>query len=69
MSERNDGSGSNFFDPGREGWVSHLWLGYGFGKFPLKNFFLFGSKKISSGRVKKYPGRRQVGLLFTAGQK
>jgi len=31
--------------------------------------FLFRSKKISSGRVKKYPGKRGVGLLFTAGQK
>jgi len=29
----------------------------------------FGSKKISLGRVKKYPGQRWVGLLFTAGQK
>jgi len=27
------------------------------------------SKKISSGRVKKYLGQRQVSLLFTAGQK
>jgi len=26
-------------------------------------------KKISSGQVKKYPGQRQAGLLFTAGQK
>jgi len=33
------------------------------------NFFSFGSKKIPSGRVKKYPGQRRVGLLFTAGQK
>jgi len=33
------------------------------------NFFPFGSKKISSGRVGKYPGQRGVGLLFTAGQK
>jgi len=33
------------------------------------NFFPFGSKKISSGRVRKYPGQRQVGLLFIAGQK
>jgi len=33
------------------------------------NFFPFGSKKIASGRVGKYPGQSQVGLLFTAGQK
>jgi len=33
------------------------------------NFFLFGSKKIASGRVGKYPGQSQVGLLFTAGEK
>jgi len=33
------------------------------------NFFPFGSKKISSRRVRKYPGRSRVGLLFTAGQK
>jgi len=33
------------------------------------NFFPLGSKTISSGRVKKYPGQRLVGLLFTAGQK
>jgi len=33
------------------------------------NFFPFRSKKISSGQVGKYPGQRQVGLLFTAGQK
>jgi len=33
------------------------------------NFFPFGSKKIASGRVGKYPGQSRVGLLFTAGQK
>jgi len=41
------GSGSNNFDPGQ---VSHLWFGFGFGKFPLKisNFSIFfpsGQKK------------------------
>jgi len=45
----------------------------GFGKFPLKNsnfsFFPFGSKKISSGRVKKYPGQREDGLFYTAVKK
>jgi len=31
-------------------------------------FFSFGSKKVSMGQVKKYPGQRRVGILFTAGQ-
>jgi len=41
----------------------HLW--FEFGKLPLKmsNFSIF------SLRVKKYPGHRRVGLLFTAGLK
>jgi len=66
----SDGSGSKFFDPG---WVSHLWIGFGFGKFNLKipnfQFFPLRVKKISLGWVKKYLGQRQVSLLFTAGQK
>jgi len=33
------------------------------------NFFPFGSKKISLGWVKKDPGPKRVGLLFTAGLK
>jgi len=42
--------GSIFISSSR---VSHLWFGFGLGKFPPKNvkffnFFLFGSKKISS---------------------
>jgi len=32
-------------------------------------FYPTGPKKISWSWVKKYPGQRQVGLLFTAGQK
>jgi len=48
-------------------------LGLNLENFPWKhqffNFFPFGSKKISSGQVKKYLRRRQVSLLFTAGQK
>jgi len=44
-----------------------------FGKFLLKmsNFSIFfpSGKKIMLGQVKKYPGQRRVGLLFTAGQK
>jgi len=55
------------------GWVIHLWFEFKFGKLPLKmsNFSIFALqvKKISSGRVKKYPGCRRVGLLFTASQK
>jgi len=60
-----------FFWPG-SGPVSHLWfIWVWIWKISPKNvkffnFFPFGSKKISSGRVKKYPGQRQVGLLFTA---
>jgi len=50
------------------GRVSHLWFGStGFRKFPLdKSLWI---KKISAGQVKKYPGQRWVGHLFTAGQK
>jgi len=48
-------------------------LGLGLENFPKKHqifqFLPFGSKKISSGRVGKFPGRKLVGLLFTAGQK
>jgi len=49
------------------GRVSHLQFGSGFGKFPPKKsqifqFFPFGSKKISWGRMKKYPGKRRVDL-------
>jgi len=49
------------------------WLEFGFGKFPLKmsniSIFPLGSKKNFLGQVKKYLGQRQVGFLFTAGQK
>jgi len=38
-------------------------------KITIFQFFLPVIKKISSGRVKKYPGQRQVSLLFTARQK
>jgi len=38
--------------------------------FPQKpQFFPLGSKKVSSGQVKKYPGQGRVGPLFTAGKK
>jgi len=51
------------------GLVNHLWVEFGFEKFPLKipTFSIFSLcqvKKISSGQVKL----RQVGLLFTVGQ-
>jgi len=55
--EASDGSGSKIFDPGRvnflwlgSGWVSHLWFGFEYGKFPLKmsNFSIF----CPSGRVR-----------------
>jgi len=55
----SDGSGSKIFNPG---WVSHLWFGFEFGRFPLKmsNFSIFflWTKQISSGRVKKYLGSK-----------
>jgi len=80
MGPCSDGSGSKIFDPGwvsflwlGSGWVSHLWFGLEFGKFPLKcqifQFFSLWVKKNLFGRVKKYPGQRQVSLLFAAGQK
>jgi len=58
------------------GWVrsANYGLGLNLEKFPYKNvkffnFFPFGSKKTSSGWVKKCVGQGLVGLLFTAGQK
>jgi len=51
------------------GWVSHLWFGVDFGKFPLKISNFYPSNKISSGWVKKSQVKGQVGLLFTASQK
>jgi len=75
----SDGIGPKNFEPGRvnfccSGQVSHVWFGSRFGKFPPKNpkffnFFPLRIKKISSVRVKKYPGQRRVALLFTIGQK
>jgi len=51
--------------------VSHLW--FGFGRFPLKisniSIFFPLDQKNSSDWVKKYPGHRQVSLLFSVGQK
>jgi len=77
--ENSGGSGSKNFDPG---WVGSIFCGSGrvrsggfeFEKFVLKmsNFSIFctsGQKKISLGQVRKYPGQRRDGLLFTVGQK
>jgi len=68
-----DGFGSKFLD---QGWVNFCcsgWFKSAIQKSPknhkIFNFFPFGSKKISSGQVKKYPGQRRVSLLFTSGQK
>jgi len=67
------GPGLNFLTRVGLGQVSHPWFEYGFGKFPLKmsNFSIFcpSGQKISLDQVKKYPGQRQFGLFFTAGQK
>jgi len=67
----SDGSGSKNFDPGQvvsilcgSGRVGSAIYGLGLN---LENFS-FRSKKISLGWVRKYPGQRGVGLLFTAGQ-
>jgi len=50
------------------GQISHLWFGPLCGKFPPKNpkfFNLFAlGQKISSGRVKKYPGQRLVAASY-----
>jgi len=66
----SDGSGSKIFVPGQVGSTIY---GLGLKNFPWKcqifQFLPFGSKKISSGQVKKYPGQRRFSLLFTAGQK
>jgi len=57
------GSGQKFLT-----WVGSAIYGLGWENFKCQIFSL-RIKKISSGRVKKYPGQRQVGLLFTAAQK
>jgi len=51
------------------GWVSHLWFGFGFGKFPPKNFSIFffpSDQKNHPGSGQKVP---RVKGLFTAVQK
>jgi len=62
------GPGQKNFDSGQ---VSHLWFGVGKFSPETSNFSIFflRIKKTSVGQVNKYPGQRQVGLLFTAGQK
>jgi len=54
------------------GWVSHLWFGVGFGKFPLKipNFSIFSpldKKNTSLGWVKKYPASYLLGIKSMLG--
>jgi len=49
--------------------VKNFWTGSVQPFIKFFNFFLFRSKKISLGRVKKYPDQRRVCLLFTVGQK
>jgi len=44
-----------------------VFLLLGFGQ-KLFNFLPFGSKNISRGQVKKYPGQSQASPLFTADQ-
>jgi len=44
------------------------WVGSAIYGLDLENF-PFGSKKIASGWVRKYPGQSRVSLLFIAGQK
>jgi len=76
------GLGQNFFTrfrPGQffcgSGWVGSAIYGLGLNleNFPYEcqifQFFPFRSKRISLGWVKKYPGQRQVSLLFAASQK
>jgi len=62
--------GQNFFDPRQLGSVnSRLRKIFPFKNTIFFNFFSFWAKKISLSQVKKYPGQRQIGLLFTGGQK
>jgi len=66
------GPGQKFLTLVGLGRVSHLWFGFEFGKFPLKKSifqFSFSSGQKKSRQVRKYPGLRRVGLLFTASQK
>jgi len=66
----SDGSGSKFFDPG---WVSHLWIGFGFGKFNLKipnfQFFPLRVKKNLFGMGQKVPGSKAGQPLIYCGSK
>jgi len=62
-------SGLKFFDPGW-GWAGSAVFGLGMDmeispkNVKFFNFLLFGLKKMSSGRVKKYPGQSRAGLLL-----
>jgi len=55
------GSGQFFVARVGSGWVSHLWFGFEFGKFPLKTsnsilFFSLRIKKNLFGSGRKVPG-------------
>jgi len=78
LRSQGDGSGSKFFDPGQvrsifcgSGWVSHLWFGIGFGKFPLKmsNFLIFSpSLQKNLFRLgQKVPGSKEGWPLIYCG--
>jgi len=62
-------SGQFFVPRAGPGKVSNLWIWKISPKNPKFSFFSLWVKKISTGRIKKYPVERRVGLLFTAGQK
>jgi len=63
-------SGQNFVAQAGLGQPSLVWVWkFSPKNFKFFNFLLFGSTKVFLGQVKKYPGKSQVGLLFTVGQK
>jgi len=75
VDQTTDGSGSkifeNFFEARvRLGQPSMVWVWvWKISPKYFKFYFSLRVKKISTGWVKKYLGQRQVGFLFTAGQK
>jgi len=79
VSHSSMGPGQNFLTGVRPGQFfvarvgsnqpSMVWVWKISPKCQIFQYFALRVKKISSGCVKKYPGQRRVGLLFTAGQK
>jgi len=74
------GSGQKFLTPGQvkflllwSGRVSHLWFGFGFGKFPLKiqknSIFALWVKKNLVGSGQKVPGSKPGWPLIYCGSK